>query len=124
MRIKPFQSRYAVTWDEYPTGISNPNGKVKMVNWCIKNLKLDEITLGFYAHDPNGFYEHNPPNTVNSWMLINLSNDILIRTEEDVHLKLLDHGSLKAIILDDYSKACELADYVDQIHTFNIIKRY
>ena len=115
MRIKPFQSRYAVTWDEYPTGISNPNGKVKMVNWCIKNLKLDYITLGFYEHNPN---------TVNSWMLINLSNDILIRAEEDVHLKLLDHGSLKAIILDDYSKACELADYIDQIHTFNVIKRY
>lgn len=120
MRIKPFKSQYAVTWDEYPTGISNPNGKMKMVKWCINNLKLDEITVGFYDHNSTAN---------NSWILLTISAESLLSLGDDNYLHpldytLLDHGSLKAIIVDDYSKACELADFIDQVHTFNIIKRY
>ena len=114
--IKPYKDQFAVTWRSYVTGISSLNGKEKMISWCFKNLGLDDITLGFF-NDSAHYMEQN-------WVLLTITSSIWYTDESNVKFLLLDRGSLKAIILNNYANALKLSDFIEELNTFNILKRF
>lgn len=112
--IKPYKDQFAVTWPSYVTGISSLNGKEKMISWCFQNLGLDDITLGFFG-DGAHYMEQN-------WVLLTITSSLWY-TDSSAKFFLLDRGSMKAIIVKNYTAALKLSDFIEELHTFNVLKR-